>query len=131
MCIGIRRLSFVLTACIWAVARAVAQQPLPQPQLTGTIIGTVLDVTGSTVPTATVVLQGTNERRTVVKGDDGFFRFDLAAGALQNSYYPTRDRGPGLVVSGALIGAGGRMARGIVQEFLLPKWTSRHSTQPW
>jgi len=29
-----------------------------------------------------------------------------------------------------LIGAGGRMAFGILQECVLHKWTSRHSSQP-
>ena len=53
---------------------------LPPPQ-TATVIGTVLDVTGATVPNALVALQGTDERRTFVTGDNGFFRFeDVKAG---------------------------------------------------
>jgi hypothetical protein len=55
---------------------------------------------------------------------------DLAVGALQNAYYPDKDRGAGLVVRGALIGLGGRVALGVVQEFVLPKFTSRHSPKP-
>ena len=43
---------------------------------TATIIGTVLDVTGATVPNAHVVLQGPDERRTFVTGDNGFFSFE-------------------------------------------------------
>ena len=50
---------------------------------------------------------------------------------LPKAYYPSQDRGAGIVVRSALIGAGGRMALGVVQEFVLHKWTSRrHSTQP-
>jgi hypothetical protein len=54
---------------------------------------------------------------------------DLASGAIANAYYPSRDRGPGLVVSSALIGAGWRMANAVVQEFVLHKFTSRHGAQ--
>lgn len=49
---------------------------------------------------------------------------DLASGAMANAYYPDRDRGAGLVVKSALIGAGGRMANAIAQEFILRKFTS-------
>jgi len=38
-------------------------------------------------------------------------------------------RRPGLVLRGALIGLGGRVALGVVQEFVLPKWTSRHGSE--
>ena len=54
---------------------------------------------------------------------------DLASGAIANAYYPSKDRGPGLVVSSALIGAGGRMASAVFQEFVLRKFTSRHDKQ--
>jgi len=53
---------------------------------------------------------------------------DLAAGAIANAYYPSQDRGVGLVVRSALIGAGGRIAFGIMQEFVLQKLT--HSRKP-
>jgi len=73
----------------------------------------------------------------VTRGDDGRREInysniigDLASGAIANAYYPSQDRGAGLVARSALIGAGGRMAFGIVQEFVLHKWTSRHPTQP-
>lgn len=69
----------------------------------------------------------------VTRGDNGNREInwsnlggDLAVGALQNTYYPAQDRGPGLVVRGTLIGLGGRMALGVLQEFVLPRWTSRH-----
>ncbi len=77
MFVGITRFASIVTACIWAAAAlAAAQQSLPQPQQTGTVIGTVLDISGSTVPNATVVLQGLNDSRTVITADNGFFQFD-------------------------------------------------------
>jgi hypothetical protein len=43
-----------------------AQQTPPPAQLTATIIGTVRDITGSTVPNASVVLQGPTEHHTLI-----------------------------------------------------------------
>lgn len=70
----------------------------------------------------------------VTRGDDGRREInysniggDLASGAIANAYYPDRDRGVGLVVRSTLIGAGGRMANAVLQEFLLHKLTSRHA----
>jgi len=70
----------------------------------------------------------------VIKADDGRHEFnfsalggDLASGAVANAYYPDKDRGAKLVLTSALIGAGGRMANAIVQEFVLRKFTSRHA----
>ncbi len=67
----------------------------------------------------------------ICKGDNGRSQFNysgiggnLIAGALTNLYYPTSNRGPGLVFSNALINAGGRLANGLVQEFILRKYTS-------
>ena len=67
------------------------------------------------------------------RGDDGRREInysnilgDLASGALANAYYPSQDRGAGLVVRSAAIGIGGRMVLGIVQEFVLHKWTRQH-----
>lgn len=51
---------------------------------------------------------------------------NLASGAISNAYYPSRDRGAGLVLKGALVGTGGRMIEGVFQEFVLHKITSRH-----
>lgn len=72
----------------------------------------------------------------VSKGDDGrqHINFssiggDLASGAIANAYYPAEERGMGLVVSSALIGAAGRMAEGVFQEFVLHKITSRHAAK--
>jgi hypothetical protein len=48
---------------------------------------------------------------------------DLAAGALSNTYYPRSNRGAGIVFENALITSGGRMANGLVQEFLLRRLT--------
>jgi Carboxypeptidase regulatory-like domain len=68
--------SILTLAVMLAATLAMAQQPLPQPIDTGSIEGTVLDITGGTVPKATVILQGANEHRTTVADDNGFFRFD-------------------------------------------------------
>ncbi len=73
---GISKLAFVLAASMWAATLSVAQQPLLQPGETGTIVGTVLDITGSTVPNATIVLQEPTDSRTTVTADNGFFQFD-------------------------------------------------------
>jgi len=73
----------------------------------------------------------------ITRGDDGRRELnysnilgDLASGAIANAYYPSQDRGAGLVARSALIGVGGRMAFGVLQEFVLHKCTSRHSSQP-
>jgi Carboxypeptidase regulatory-like domain len=70
----------------------------------------------------------------IARGDDGRREInysnilgDLASGALANAYYPSQDRGAGLVVRSAAIGIGGRMVLGIVQEFVLHKWTRQHT----
>jgi len=70
------------------------------------------------------------------RGDDGRREInysnilgDLASGALANAYYPSQDRGAGLVFRSAAIGVGGRMLLGIAQEFVLHKWTTHHSSQ--
>jgi hypothetical protein len=73
----------------------------------------------------------------VTKGDDGRREInysniigDLASGAIANAYYPSQDRGVGPVARSALVGVGSRIALGILQEFVLRKWTSRHPSQP-
>jgi hypothetical protein len=67
----------------------------------------------------------------ICKGDNGKWEpnyssvgGDLAAGAISNFYYPRTNRGTGIVFENALIAAGGRMANGLVQEFILRKFTS-------
>lgn len=70
------------------------------------------------------VVHGDNGRREInFSGIGG----DLASGAIANAYYPNKDRGANLVVRSALIGAGGRLANAVVQEFILHKITSRHA----
>jgi len=61
-----------------------------------------------------------------IYGDNGRYQInfsgiggDLASGAIANAYYPAQDRGNNLVFKSALIGAGGRIANGLVQEFVL------------
>lgn len=73
---GVRKSAYVLFVFMWALTVAFAQEPATQATGTGTVIGTVLDVTGDTVPNATVVLQEPNSVRTVTTGNDGFFTFD-------------------------------------------------------
>lgn len=72
------------------------------------------------------ITRGDNGRRQINYSSIGG---DLASGAVANAYYPSKDRGPGLVLRGALVGTGGRMAEGVVQEFVLHKITSRHGRQ--
>ena len=69
----------------------------------------------------------------VIRGDNGHRQINfsgiggnLASGAIANAYYPDKDRGAKLVVRSALVGAGGRVASAVLQEFLLHKFTSRH-----
>ncbi|MGA7523618.1 MAG: carboxypeptidase-like regulatory domain-containing protein [Acidobacteriaceae bacterium] len=67
---------------------------------------------------------GDNGRRQInVSGIGG----DLASGAIANAYYPSQERGGSLVFKSALIGAGGRVANGLLQEFVLRRLGSRGS----
>jgi len=84
--------------------------------------------------------QGTGTKRSRVfhalssaflcKGDNGKLEpnysnigGDLAAGAIANTYFPQSNRGVGIVFENALITSGGRMANGLVQEFILRRFT--------
>lgn len=82
---------------------------------------------------------GTNRSRAIhalsspfiCKGDNGKWEpnvssigGDLAAGAISNIYYPQSNRGAGIVFENALITTGGRMLNGLVQEFILRRFTS-------
>lgn len=67
----------------------------------------------------------------IARGDNGRWQpnyssigGDLASGAISNAYYPTSNRGPGLVFDNALVTTGGRMVNGLIQEFVLRKFTS-------
>ena len=71
----------------------------------------------------------------ICKGDNGRWQpnyssmgGDLATGAISNLYYPSSNRGPGLVFEGTLIATGGRMVNGLIQEFILRRLTpsARH-----
>jgi hypothetical protein len=73
----------------------------------------------------------------ITRGDDGHREInfsniggDLASGAIANAYYPEVDRGPGLVLKSALIGTGGRIVNGLIQEFVLRKLTPSARTKP-
>jgi hypothetical protein len=65
------------------------------------------------------------------KGDNGRTQFNysgiggnLIAGSLSELYYPPSNRGPGLFLSNTFINIGGRLANGLVQEFILRKYTT-------
>ena len=65
------------------------------------------------------------------KGDNGRSQFNysgiggnLIAGSLTNLYYPSSNRGPGLVFTSTLINAGGRIADALLQEFILRRYTA-------
>ncbi|MFZ0633848.1 MAG: carboxypeptidase-like regulatory domain-containing protein [Acidobacteriaceae bacterium] len=64
----------------------------------------------------------------LIYGDNGRRQFnfsgiggDLASGGLANAYYPSQERGVSLVFKSALIGAGGRIANGLLQEFVIKR----------
>ena len=66
----------------------------------------------------------------ICRGDNGRWQpnyssigGDLATGAIANAYYPSSNRGPGLVFQGALISTGGRMVNDLIQEFILRRLT--------
>ncbi len=86
--------------------------------------------------------QGTGTKRSrafhallspfICKGDNGKWEpnfssvgGDLTAGAVSNIYSPQSNRGAGILFENALITTGGRMANGLVQEFILRRFTSR------
>src|SRR3974390_1522007 len=78
MTFGISKSACAIAVFLWAATLSLAQQALPTAPQAATIVGTVLDVTGGTVPNATVVLQAPapSDDPAVVTGDDGFFKFD-------------------------------------------------------
>jgi hypothetical protein len=65
------------------------------------------------------------------RGDNGRTQFNysgiggnLIAASLANLYYPSSNRGAGLVFSMTLINTGGRLVNAVVQEFILHKYTT-------
>jgi hypothetical protein len=61
---------------LWSASLPGQDTGTPEPQL-GSIVGTVTDVNGDTVPNAAVVLEGSDagDRRTAVANDNGYFEF--------------------------------------------------------
>lgn len=66
----------------------------------------------------------------IAKGDNGRWQpnyssvgGDLISGAISNAYYPESNRGAHLVFVNAGITTGGRMINGVIQEFLLRRFT--------
>jgi hypothetical protein len=83
---------------------------------------------------------GTNKSRAlhalsspfICKGDNGRLQpnyssvgGDLASAALSNAYYPASNRGAGLVFENLIIGTGERMVSGVIQEFVLHRFTHK------
>ncbi|WP_251106597.1 carboxypeptidase-like regulatory domain-containing protein [Alloacidobacterium dinghuense] len=73
----------------------------------------------------------------VCKGDNGRWQPNysglggyLASGAIANTYYPSSNRGPGLVFSATAIDIAADMANGVIQEFVLRKLTTSAKKQP-
>ena len=67
----------------------------------------------------------------IARGDNGRWQpnfssvgGDLAAGAISQTYLPASNRGAGMIFQTALITTAGRMANGVIQEFVLRKMTS-------
>ena len=54
----------------------------------------------------------------------------LASGAIANAYYPTSNRGPGLVLSTTVTDIAANMANGLLQEFVLRKLTPSAKSRP-
>ena len=66
----------------------------------------------------------------ICKGDNGRWQLyysgimgGLASGGISNLYYPSNDRGAGLVFENEIIGIGGSAAANLIQEFVIPKLT--------
>lgn len=73
----------------------------------------------------------------ICKGDDGRLQpnystmgGDVISGAISNAYYPAANRGVALVYDNALLNAGLRAAEGLLQEFVLPRFTTNSRNQP-
>lgn len=67
----------------------------------------------------------------ICKGDNGHWQMnyssiggDLASGALSNLYYPPSNRSAPLVFENALLGAAGRVADDLAQEFVFKRFTT-------
>jgi hypothetical protein len=72
----------------------------------------------------------------ICKGDNGQTEInfssiggDLASSAITNAYYPSSNRGAGLVFENVLIDTGERTVSSLVQEFVLHKFTSSSKTR--
>jgi len=78
----IRLVAVLATAFLMSASLRAQEMTTPEPKL-GSIVGTVTDVNGDTVPEATVVLEGTDaaDRGTVTANENGYFEFhDLKPG---------------------------------------------------
>ena len=71
------------------------------------------------------------ENAFICRGDNGKLQpnysaigGDLSAGAISNLYYPARNRGGGLVLQNAAVTPGARVVDGLLQEFVLRRFTT-------
>jgi hypothetical protein len=71
----------------------------------------------------------------ICKGDNGHWQPNysailggIASGGISNLYYPSSDRGAGLIFENALIGMGTTAAANILQEFVIRKLTPHAPT---
>jgi hypothetical protein len=67
----------------------------------------------------------------ICRGDNGHLQPNysslggfLASGAIANAYYPASDRGAGLMLNIAMVDIGASVAKGLLQEFVLRRFTS-------
>lgn len=72
--------------------------------------------------TAPLIARGDNGREEINFSSMGG---DLATGALLTAWYPDSNRGAGLVFTSFGVATGERAINGVIQEFLLPRFTSR------
>jgi hypothetical protein len=73
-----------------------------------------------------LITNGDNGRREINYSNIGG---DLASGAIANAYYPDSERGVGLVFRSAAIGAGGRAANAVLQEFVFHRPRFRNKVE--
>ncbi|GGG91544.1 carboxypeptidase-like regulatory domain-containing protein [Silvibacterium dinghuense] len=77
--------------------------------------------------TSAFLCHGDNGKMQVNYSSMGGF---LISGALAETYYPERDRGAGLVISTFGVNLAANMANGVIQEFVLRKFTPSAKKQP-
>ena len=74
----------------------------------------------------------------ICKGDNGRWQPNysslggyLASGAISNAYYPSSNRGPGLVFSTVFVDVAANMGNALLQEFVMRKLTPSAKNLPY